>query len=188
LYISVHPDSETNIQFHLGVAAVDPKTHQLLGRSATGEKGRKGLREAGFAFLNVWRHAQKAKLTPEEQVKFEEKFLKLPKFAFAKTHTNWDGSEKKQHGGFDDIALAVRLEKLLAEEFPEFVDVAEKNAVEIATKWARDIMRDGRTHLQKNQVIERQRSRIKQLKADPFLGKTDKEIRAIIDNWKAKKK
>ncbi len=157
LYIAVHPDSERNFQFHFGMGSVDQETRQLLGRSATGKPGKQGLREAGFNFLNVWRHARKCKLTPEEELRFEEKFLKMPKLKFKGKNTNWDGSEKILHGGFDDVALAVRLEELLKQQFPHLALEAENRSVEAATTWARKALNNGTTPTELTANLEEMR-------------------------------
>ncbi len=143
LYAAIHPDTEHNLQFHFGTGSVDPETHCLLGRSASGKRGKQGLREAGFSFLNVWRHAKNAKLTEEEQLRFEERCLKLPKLFFNDRNTNWDGSEKKPNGGFDDVALATSLEELLNSEFPEFAKEVHDAAVMDSTLWARAMLANG---------------------------------------------
>jgi hypothetical protein len=158
LFLTLHPDSVTNLQFHMGLGSVDPLTKKLLGRSGTGEEGKKGLREAGFVFLNVWRNAKKAKLNPEQLKRFEEENLKIPRMKFADSHTDWDGNSLKTKAGFplsfDDVALALKLETLLEERFPELAKTAEEVGVDYATNWVIQALNSGRTRADLKQYAE----------------------------------
>jgi len=117
LYAAVHPDSCVNLQIHLGVGTVDPKTHKLLGRSAGGTRGKRGLKELGDVFLYVWNLSRLGDLP--------ESCLKLPKLCFKQASAQWskDGLHLDLHP-FDDVALSSFLEKLLKEKFPECSDRA----------------------------------------------------------------
>jgi hypothetical protein len=55
-YMALHPDSEGTLSAHFGLWPVDRKERKLIGRSATGKKGRRGLRTLGDAFMSVLRH------------------------------------------------------------------------------------------------------------------------------------
>lgn len=57
-YMALHPDSVGTVSFHFGLWPVDPEKRCLIGRSAGGKKGRRGLRLLGDAFMSVLRHDQ----------------------------------------------------------------------------------------------------------------------------------
>jgi hypothetical protein len=73
IYLCLHPDSEGVLSYHFGLSPVDPATRQLLGISAGGRKGKRGLRLLGDAFMSIHRHAQ--------FVEIPEKLMVLPKRA-----------------------------------------------------------------------------------------------------------
>jgi hypothetical protein len=158
LFLTLHPDSETNLQFHLGLGSIDPETHKLLGRSGSGERGKASIREAGTCFLNVWRNAKKAKLNPQQLERFEKENLSIPRMAFKNSHTDWDGNSLKSKDGlplsYDDVALAVKLETLLEERFPELAKTAEEVGVDYATNWVIQILKSGRTRADLKQYAE----------------------------------
>jgi hypothetical protein len=112
LYAAVHPDSTDNLQIHLGVGTVDPTTHKLIGRSAGGKRGKRGLKELGDCFLYVWNLSHLGELP--------KKALHLPKLCFEQAKGEWTkGKVSDIEHPFDDVALACFLEKKLIEEFPE---------------------------------------------------------------------
>jgi hypothetical protein len=164
LFLALHPDSETNMQFHLGLGSVDPITREPLGRSGTGERGKKSIREAGTCFLNVWRHAKKAVLNPQQLEKFEKENLCIPRLAFQNAHTDWDGHSLKTKDGlplsYDDVALAVKLESLLKERFPEQAKTAEEVSVDFATNWVIEALNSGPTKADLRQSIEEKEEEI----------------------------
>lgn len=57
VYFSVHPDSVNNVHIHLGLATIS-EDNQLIGRSADGKKGKKGLKHIGDSNLSLYRMAQ----------------------------------------------------------------------------------------------------------------------------------
>lgn len=52
-YMAGHPDAEGTLSVHYGLWTVDPIQHELIGRSADGKKGRKGLRTLGHCFRSL---------------------------------------------------------------------------------------------------------------------------------------
>jgi len=111
VYISVHPESENNVHFHMGVANVS-KDHALIGRSASGKGGRKGLKHAGDCNLAIWR------MYALENNKVVEK-----------------AARKALLGNYDDIAMAKVIDKALGETFPHLKPWAEKAGVAHAKLW-----------------------------------------------------
>jgi hypothetical protein len=197
LYLTTHADSPTNVHFEFGLGSVDPVTHKLLGRSATGKRGKQGLREAGFDFLNTWRNSKHAQITPEEQTKFEANFLKIPKMKFSKQGNDWKGKESVLNGGFDDIALSLEVEKLLKEKFPDFSLAADAYAKDHSTAAVKRLLNNGRTHDQKNARITELTAELSDLKdkyktlkerfhKDPFFGKSSKEVEQLYKDWREK--
>jgi len=55
-YLSLHPDAEGTVSTHFGLWPIDPEKHELIGRSANGKKGRKGLRTLGDCYISILRH------------------------------------------------------------------------------------------------------------------------------------
>jgi len=126
MYISVHPESENNVHFHMGVSTVD-KNHKLVGRSASGEGGRKGLKHAGDCNLAIWR------MYAMEPNKVVEK-----------------PARKALLGNYDDIAMAKVIDKALGETFPQLKPWAEKAGVAHAKRW----MQTAEERLQKKSRTE----------------------------------
>lgn len=115
MYVSVHPESENNVHFHMGVSTVD-KDHKLVGRSASGEGGRKGLKHAGDCNLAIWR------MYALENNKVVEK-----------------AARKALLGNYDDIAMAKVIDKGLGETFPQLKPWAEKVGVTHAKLWMQKV-------------------------------------------------
>jgi hypothetical protein len=138
IYISVHPESENNVHFHMGIANVD-KDHKLVGRSASGKGGRKGLRHAGDCNLAIWRMYA---LEPN-------KVVEKP-------------ARKTLLGNYDDIAMAKVIDKGLGETFPQLKPWAEKAGVAHAKLW----MQSAEERLQKKSWAEKALDENAQLKGE----------------------
>ncbi len=163
IYAAVHPDSCVNLQIHLGVGTVDPKTHTLLGRSAGGTRGKRGLKELGDTFLYIWNLAHLGELP--------KKALKLPKLCFEQAGARWDktGIKEDSHA-FDDVALSSFLEKKLKEYFP----ACEGRAIELGKQTAVEF---SSTVEKKMETKEQMRATIERLKGT--LQKQQKELEQL---------
>lgn len=64
-YMALHPDWEGTLSIHSGLWTVDPEKHVLVGKSAGGKRGRRGLRTLGDCFISLQRHHRATGL-PEE--------------------------------------------------------------------------------------------------------------------------
>jgi len=52
-YMAGHPDAQGTLSVHFGLWSVDKIEHKLIGRSANGKPGRKGLRTLGHCFRSL---------------------------------------------------------------------------------------------------------------------------------------
>jgi len=55
-FMALHPDAYGTLSFHFGLWPVDRERRCLIGRSAGGKAGRRGLRSLGHAFISLLRH------------------------------------------------------------------------------------------------------------------------------------
>jgi len=115
VYTSVHPETASNIHFHMGYSTVEKASigvlrNHLVGRSAQGKKG--GLRIAGDNNVAL---ARMAEHVPSKMT----------------AHI----VQKVNASDFDDRALCRFLDKRLEEKFPELKKAALEAAVEHATAW-----------------------------------------------------
>jgi hypothetical protein len=111
VYFSTHPDSTNNLHFHLGLASISDE-NKLIGRSAGGKAGKKGLRNIGNCDLAMYRMSQ---IQPS------------PRNAMA-----LKASTKKD---FDDIWLSNLLIAELESRFPALKPRAQELAVEHVQAW-----------------------------------------------------
>lgn len=111
IYVAVHPESESNIHIHFGLGVVDSQ-NRLLGRSATGKRGKKGLRHAGDCNVALLRlHA----LAPSPY---------LNKVAM-----------KVEREDYDDVALSRVIDQRLGLAFPHLREEARLAGVAHAKNW-----------------------------------------------------
>lgn len=159
LYAAVHPDSSSNLQIHLGVGTVDPKTHKLIGRSAGGTRGKRGLKELGDCFLYVWNLSHLGNLP--------ERCLKLPKLCFKQASANWskDGVKDDYHP-FDDVALSSFLEKKLEEHFPQCSERAKEIGRSIAVEFSSTVEKKMETKADLRSQISNLKNERKALKSE----------------------
>lgn len=121
-YLALHPDSKGTMSCHLGLSPIDPGKHVLIGRSATGKKGRKGLRTLGDSFTSILRHDRAIGLPSE--------LIKLPK----------ENVEKRSP---DDWAVAEEMDRVVREEIgklpngPELLKQVDEHQCEAAKDWLR---------------------------------------------------
>ncbi len=104
LYCAAHPDSEENFQIHIGLATIN-KENELVGDSADGVRGRKGLRHIDDCFLSIWRMSK--------FVRLGEKVTSLPRKAFKDAKGSFDCTKESDCGKLDDVAGAILMEELL---------------------------------------------------------------------------
>ncbi len=152
LYFNFHPESVSNPHFHFGLGTLDPETHLLVGRSANGKRGKKGLRLLRPSFLNTWRNSRCYKLSAEEKEIMESDFLQTPRKAFDTYKQNFDGTEKTSHSGYDDVALSLYMDELFTQYFPKLVSQVNKEKSHHATLWAKEKIKTGRT---KSQILDK---------------------------------
>jgi hypothetical protein len=94
-YLALHPDARGTLSFHFGLWPVDREQRCLIGRSAGGKPGRRGLRTLGHAFICVLRHHDAIGL-PEDLVRRAKKNL--------------------EERDSDDWAVAVAMDRKLRDE------------------------------------------------------------------------
>lgn len=123
IYVALHPDSEGVLSFHFGLSPVDTKSRKLLGISATGKRGRKGLRLLGDAFMSILRHAR--------YVPIPERLMLLPKRAL------------KEEGRRGDWEIGLVMEKkalaLGKGKWGNFEQLAHSFGKEEAENWLKRI-------------------------------------------------
>jgi hypothetical protein len=111
VYMAVHPESEANMHIHFGLGVVDSK-NRVLGRSATGKRGKKGLRHAGDCNVALLRLQA---LAPSAY---------LNKIAM-----------KAEQGDFDDVAVSRVIDQRLGMLFPNLREEAREAGVAHAKNW-----------------------------------------------------
>lgn len=111
MYFTVHPESETNIHLHFGLAAVDNK-NRLLGRSASGKRGRRGLKHAGDCNVALLRMNT---LLPNKSL--------------------MTMAMKTEREDYDDIALSKLLDQKLEAAFPQYRVEAKQSGTAHAQGW-----------------------------------------------------
>lgn len=142
IYVAVHPESESNIHIHFGLGIVDGQ-NRLLGRSAVGKRGKKGLRHAGDCNVALLRLQA---LAPSAY---------LSKVAM-----------KVERDDCDDVALSRVIDQKLAMAFPHLREEARLAGVAHAKNWqARADAKTGKKNLlqQKDTEIEALKKRIQEL-------------------------
>lgn len=118
VYFSMHPESENNLHFHFGLATISSE-NKLIGRSASGTVGKKGLKTAGDSTLAL---ARFAKNLPDNPPKLSHEVLKKAV-----------GYATKEP--FDDIAIAKLIDKTLEEKFPLLVPRVRISAQAHVREW-----------------------------------------------------
>jgi hypothetical protein len=111
VYMAVHPESEANIHIHFGLGVVDGQ-NRVLGRSATGKRGKKGLRHAGDCNVALLRLQALAPSTY------------LNKIAM-----------KTELGDFDDVAVSRVIDQRLGILFPNLRQEAREAGIAHAKDW-----------------------------------------------------
>ena len=74
-YMALHPDSIGTLSCHYGLWPISREERCLIGRSAGGKRGKRGLRMLGHAFMSLLRHGDAIQL-PEELLRLARKNLK----------------------------------------------------------------------------------------------------------------
>lgn len=121
-YLAVHPDAEGTVSTHFGAWPVDPERHVLIGRSATGTPGRKGLRNLGKCFTSILRH---------------DRAIGLPNEVTARPRKNRDERDT------DDWALGEEMDRVVRAEIsklpngPKLLTLADEYQREAAEDWFR---------------------------------------------------
>lgn len=118
VYFAVHPDSQNNMHIHLGVSSISDE-HKLIGRSATGKKGKKGLRHLGDCNLALYRMS---KIQPD----------KTNAIGLRKAVKGVDGRGQVE---FDDKFLADLLDSELERTLPGMKPMASRLAKEHVASW-----------------------------------------------------
>jgi len=118
-YMALHPDSEGTLSMHFGQWPVDRKERKLIGRSATGKRGRKGLRNLGDAFMSVLRHHEA---------------IELP------TDLVWRPLKNLKERDPDDWAVGSAMDRVLREELSKLPDGA--NLLQQADEYQKEAARD----------------------------------------------
>ncbi len=130
LYCAAHPDSEENFQIHIGLATIN-KENELVGDSADGVRGRKGLRHIDDCFLSIWRMSK--------FVRLGEKVTSLPRKAFKDAKGSFDCTKESDCGKLDDVAGAILMEELLRKKFSELVEKVEEVGKSQSEEWKKYI-------------------------------------------------
>ena len=111
--MAIHPDSVANLHIHFSIATISEE-NELMGRSASGKTGKKGLRHLGDCNLALLRMN---KLHPHP--------------------TNKIGVLKAIKGDFDDVALATIIDGQLEQLLPSLKDRALTYGREHALNWVK---------------------------------------------------
>jgi len=111
LYFAVHPESLNNMHVHFGVCNISG-TNELLGRSAGGSKGKRGLRHAGDCNLALMRMNQ---VIPHPWMR--------------------KGAFKALTKDCDDVAMAQAIDSTLAVLLPDRVERAKVLGVAHVKEW-----------------------------------------------------
>lgn len=144
--LAVHPDGETALGFHIQFRKI--RDGKLLGRSACGDVGRKGLRLAGDVNLALHRF-DAVEVVP--------------------------GSWKKvvEERDYDDVAMDVALLKALDLEVEA---IAGKDGVEYVRSMAKDYVREWKGKTEIAGRIERAEMEARLEKVEKHLGKVSQEL------------
>jgi len=131
IHLAIHPESEANLHIHLGLATVS-KENKLLGRSATGTTGKKGLRSAGdsnAALCRMFQHIPKG---------LKKYWYDVLAMGSRKSHEkDRQATAPKLNGIFnDDIALNMFIERRLEECAPGLAPRAKHYAQSHVQNWA----------------------------------------------------
>ena len=125
-FLALHPDWEGTMSVHFGLWPVDPVKHVLIGISATGKVGKKGLRTLGDSFTSVLRHDRA--LIHGGKDGLSAGMLKRPK-------------KNLKERDPDDWAVAEEMDRVVMEELaklpegPELLKQAEEYQLEAAEDW-----------------------------------------------------
>jgi len=114
LTATVHPETTENVHFHLNLGKVDAETHELLGRSKSKQKGRKGLKMLGRSLLNVVRY-DRIEALPHQLMVGVKKVFSLNGAKFDARHE----VDVLDNSGFDDVAINNQLENYLRRLLPK---------------------------------------------------------------------
>lgn len=172
-YVAVHPDSEGTLSFHFGMWPVDVKKRCLLGRSADGKRGRKGLRTLGDAFFSILRHHQAIRL-PDELVRLALHNLRQRNPDDWATGKTMDKVVREELGrGPEGVKALARVDEYQREAARDWLARYQAGALgvqkldarlkEAEMKLARRRRATERLVARKQRVIERQASRMGEL-------------------------
>ena len=117
-YMALHPDAEGTLSVHYGLSPVNPDKHVLVGISATGKRGRKGIRNMGDALISILRH--------DRAIGLPEHLLRLPKSKLKMAMVDW--------------AVAEEMDRVVREELSRLPDGAA--LLDQAGKYQREAAED----------------------------------------------
>lgn len=164
VHLSIHPESEANCHVHMGFATVTAN-NKLCGRSANGEVGRKGLRNAGDSNLAVHRFSP---------------------YVSNDTPTKWREvigmcSRKAEEKDFDDVAAGRAIEANLQKIFPSLKAQADANAVQHVRDW---VAKQELTEKSSPERVEALAAENQQLKSEtiPSLQKSNQALEKRLDS------
>jgi hypothetical protein len=121
-FITLHPDAYGTLSFHFGLWPVDREKRCLIGRSAGGKRGRRGLRELGHAFISLLRH--------DAAIGLPDHLVLLPKKNLAERDSDdWAASVAMDRKLRDELMKLSNGEELL-EQADEFQKVAAEDWLE----------------------------------------------------------
>ena len=167
-YMACHPDSEGTLSFHLGVSPVDVKNRMLIGLSATGKRGRKGLKNLGHCFISVLEHAEACELP--------SKILERPKKNL---------NERKPHDWQFMIAMneCIQEQILQRSDGMELQQAAKRYKQEAAEDWKRRFLLGTEETLieEKHKKVSKQRQRRK-LAFQRFMAKKNGRHQEELDS------
>lgn len=175
VYLCCHPDAEGTVSFHLGFSPVDPETRQLVGISATGKRGKKGLRLLGDAFLSIHRHARFVKV-PDRMLALSEKAMEEGRNA------DWKIGEAMDEAVFSVLGKEFedRAKELGAVEAREWIRraVGERDLVPLLQKQVVELMGERDELKAKNAALEKRVDTLEQKleKVGRFLGGTEPDM------------
>jgi hypothetical protein len=156
VYFAVHPDSVNNLHIHFGLATIS-KDNQLLGRSADGKRGKKGLKHIGDCNLALYRMAL---VEPS------------PRNAIA--------VRQSQKDSWDDVWLSHQMEAELEARFPALKGRAKELALEHVRGWEENY-RERKTEVTPTET-ERLRVENKRLKGEmQKLQSENRELRGEVE-------
>jgi len=100
-YLACHLDSRNQISFHIGLSPVNPVTHELVGISANGKRGKKGLSNLGDAFMCILRN--------NSYLNMPDDVVKMPLFALESGRkADWEIGKAMELEAYNSYKSTVR--------------------------------------------------------------------------------